>query len=720
MKLKIMIQVVATWIIWLVTALNGSTQVSTLDHNVRATDTLETQNVFIYQDSIIPVLDISYHEWSADGVTWRKNFVSGDSLLRISNNVKNDWVVLDYKNGVTPYWILDGLGNLYTNGELVTNNVGIDTTGNDFKLDVNGDINMWGYPFISGDSLALDNIYNGASGQDGYVLTYSGDTAIWMPLGSGYGETNIMQNVGARGVGVYDAKVDTMFNMRNIASLTNLLTVTLASDSTIDLDLVLKTITAGIGLSGGGSMEGDVTLNLYIPELIDLTTVDFLNDRVAIYDQSTATHKKVLPYYFLPSLSVGGTEFVANNDDFNFVAGDNIEISVNEANGVVISASTLLPTCTEGQVLMYLSGAWSCVDLCDYICYDPIIDTVLVVIGDSIGTILPPITDGNVTINFTRADCADSTLILASDFVTSTTNLTNVVIVTVPTVGHLSYGGITVTATDTLDVSSGSFASSLYYVSDDGTGSAYTDPFTFNVKYSSNTSYLNTFNVNVGVSACVTDAICFGYLYNWYAVDDSRELTSSADWHVPTKTDWEGMLDQIAIRSSNTWNDAGLYANKVSTLFWDNITGFTNSTGISFVGGGYRNTDGTFTDIKSRGYYQSSTSLSTNNLYSFSTYTAPNSDIEYNGGFKKYGLSTRLVSEATGIPDGTHTTYTGNDGKTYDAVAINGLYWTTENLEETQYRDGSPIPNVTDNATWAGLTTGAWCVYDNDANNACK
>ena len=30
------------------------------------------------------------------------------------------------------------------------------------------------------------------------------------------------------------------------------------------------------------------------------------------------------------------------------------------------------------------------------------------------------------------------------------------------------------------------------------------------------------------------------------------------------------------------------------------------------------------------------------------------------------------------------------------------------------YRDGTPIPEVTDNAEWANLTTGAWCYYNND------
>lgn len=40
-----------------------------------------------------------------------------------------------------------------------------------------------------------------------------------------------------------------------------------------------------------------------------------------------------------------------------------------------------------------------------------------------------------------------------------------------------------------------------------------------------------------------------------------------------------------------------------------------------------------------------------------------------------------------------------------------------ENLKTTKFRNGESIPNVTDNAAWAGLTSAAWCDYDNSASN---
>jgi uncharacterized protein (TIGR02145 family) len=51
------------------------------------------------------------------------------------------------------------------------------------------------------------------------------------------------------------------------------------------------------------------------------------------------------------------------------------------------------------------------------------------------------------------------------------------------------------------------------------------------------------------------------------------------------------------------------------------------------------------------------------------------------------------------------------------SVTISTQQWTLNNLDVTTYRNGDIIPQVTDNAQWAGLTTGAWCYYNNDSAN---
>lgn len=49
------------------------------------------------------------------------------------------------------------------------------------------------------------------------------------------------------------------------------------------------------------------------------------------------------------------------------------------------------------------------------------------------------------------------------------------------------------------------------------------------------------------------------------------------------------------------------------------------------------------------------------------------------------------------------------------SVTIGTQVWTTKNLDVPKYRNGDPIPHVTDSAQWSNLTTGAWCWYNNDS-----
>jgi uncharacterized protein (TIGR02145 family) len=51
------------------------------------------------------------------------------------------------------------------------------------------------------------------------------------------------------------------------------------------------------------------------------------------------------------------------------------------------------------------------------------------------------------------------------------------------------------------------------------------------------------------------------------------------------------------------------------------------------------------------------------------------------------------------------------------SVTIGTAIWQNINLDVTTYRDGTVIPQVRDANEWMDLKTGAWCYYNNDANN---
>lgn len=57
------------------------------------------------------------------------------------------------------------------------------------------------------------------------------------------------------------------------------------------------------------------------------------------------------------------------------------------------------------------------------------------------------------------------------------------------------------------------------------------------------------------------------------------------------------------------------------------------------------------------------------------------------------------------------------DGNVYPAVVIGTQIWMKENLKVSQYRNGDPIPNVTEDIAWSGLTQGAFASYDNNIMN---
>lgn len=316
------------------------------DNLIRAKDSLIVDVDFMKSaDTTVYLTDVTYHEFSSDSVTWSKNPSATDRWMRVSSDAKFTWKVLDLE-GLERYWLNDGV-YIYNNEDYGTK-VHINTALVDsFDLNVGGDINTYGYIFIDKDSLSHTNIYNGGA-VAGMYLVASGDTAVWQDLPSGFGETNLARNVNSRGVGVFEQKTDTILDFRGIASLTDLLTVNLASeDSTIDLDLDLKTITAGTGLTGGGSMENDINLAVSIPSLPAFVgTVDNSADWFAFYDASAGIHYKLHVEDFFSDVGSSVDLFVddafqeTSMDTLNLVAGNNVTLDYSSPGRVVINSAS--------------------------------------------------------------------------------------------------------------------------------------------------------------------------------------------------------------------------------------------------------------------------------------------------------------------------------------------------------------------------------------------
>lgn len=54
------------------------------------------------------------------------------------------------------------------------------------------------------------------------------------------------------------------------------------------------------------------------------------------------------------------------------------------------------------------------------------------------------------------------------------------------------------------------------------------------------------------------------------------------------------------------------------------------------------------------------------------------------------------------------------DGNIYHVIKIGNQVWLKENLKVTHFRNGDPLPNITNDNEWAADTIGAYCNYNND------
>src|SRR5690606_33568761 len=123
-----------------------------------------TDSLFKYQNELIPVLDLSYHEFSVDGITWRKYYTLADRYIRLSNDVKKTWTIVELAR---QYWSYAGDSAIMVNTDYA-NRILVDTitAPSNFGAWINGDISG-DYYYIGEDSLTHTNMYNGGEGADG-------------------------------------------------------------------------------------------------------------------------------------------------------------------------------------------------------------------------------------------------------------------------------------------------------------------------------------------------------------------------------------------------------------------------------------------------------------------------------------------------------------------------------------------------------------------------
>ena len=151
----------------------------------------------------------------------------------------------------------------------------------------------------------------------------------------------------------------------------------------------------------------------------------------------------------------------------------------------------------------------------------------------------------------------------------------------------------------------------------------------------------------------------FGYLYNWYAVNDPRKLCPDG-WHVPTDSDWNKLVislhsGTIVADTSSTSSTQSTTAGTVmksqainssvgSGLGWDPGSPGTNTSGFTALPGGFRNNAGSSLGIRGLVVFWSATE----NVGSYAWYRrllASNGGVDRFSSSKSIGASVRCLKD---------------------------------------------------------------------------
>jgi uncharacterized protein (TIGR02145 family) len=130
----------------------------------------------------------------------------------------------------------------------------------------------------------------------------------------------------------------------------------------------------------------------------------------------------------------------------------------------------------------------------------------------------------------------------------------------------------------------------------------------------------------------------FGYLYNWYSVNDSKGLCP-VGWSVPSDEDWTKLTNFLGY-------EAGGKMKTIGTSYWKHPNiGATDEVNFSALPGGYRSSGGDFYNIGFAGNWWSSTSIDSNRAWSRWLYNDSSELRRYSicVGYKKSGYSVRCI-----------------------------------------------------------------------------
>jgi len=129
------------------------------------------------------------------------------------------------------------------------------------------------------------------------------------------------------------------------------------------------------------------------------------------------------------------------------------------------------------------------------------------------------------------------------------------------------------------------------------------------------------------------------YLYNWYAVDDTKGLAPEG-WHVPTDDEWQTLIDHLGGSSV-----AGDKMKETGTSHWNSPnTGATNESGFTALPAGYRDDNGNYYYMGFYDFFWSATENYSGSAWGRILYGNYSGVYRINY-YKKYGFIVRYIKD---------------------------------------------------------------------------
>jgi uncharacterized protein (TIGR02145 family) len=136
----------------------------------------------------------------------------------------------------------------------------------------------------------------------------------------------------------------------------------------------------------------------------------------------------------------------------------------------------------------------------------------------------------------------------------------------------------------------------------------------------------------------------YGKLYNWYTVDDSRNVCPTG-WHVPSDDEWSSFVNYLDPNANGGSNFNAAGGKMKSTQYWLSPNqDANNESGFSGLPGGNRSVNGAFYGITAGGTWWCSTETNIDNaLIRYLWYNDGNADRQTYS--KREGFSVRCIRD---------------------------------------------------------------------------